>query len=251
MTAPNTGSGPIIHWKAPTTSWVTLVLRPIDDRTWASSVDLGTEDGTHQLQCMIIGAASGGKIIARTYWLVTPSMKLTETGDPEIWNQGAARNESPATAMVSYEIAPRAPNEPKGRVSSVLAGVIVFSINLVFLFGVGVGFMVHRRRKAHHDLVAMHEIHQKFVDAGLMGSDAQSPAPVEAPKIDVTEVIAAVAVVESMNATIDEAANEGPAAEIAEVAMEKPIAKTPEEGVDIRKATKEEEEKIDMNDLSF
>lgn len=242
VTAPNIGVGPIIHWKSPSTSWVTLVLRPVDERTWASRVDLGTEEGTHRLQCLIVGAGGGGKITARTYQLAMPAMKLTETGIPEVWSQGPARSEIPAaSATVPFEAEPPASGAPKGQFSSVLAGAIVFSINLAFLFGAGIGFVVHRRRKAHHDLADLHEMQQKFVEAGLM--EAPVVPAVETPKVDVTEIVAAEAVVDAMNATVETAAKD-----VAAVGPTK--NDSPEEGVDIRKST-EEEEKIDMNDLSF
>lgn len=254
VTGQNIGSSPIIHWKAPSAKWVTLVLRPIDERTWASRVELGNEDGTHQLQCMIVGS-SGGEIIARTYRMVTPEKQLTETGMPEIWSQGSAQAEVPAVAMMPAIIEAPKPVEAKTRFSAVLAGVIVFLINIVFLFGVGIGFMVHRRRKAHADVAELHEIHQKFVQAGLMESDGAAPEPVipvEPAKIDVTEIVAAVTVTESMNETVDRAEEQAAAAEpAAEEPQKEPAEEPKDNGVDIRKTSEEEEEKIDLHDLSF
>ncbi|MEN6627373.1 MAG: hypothetical protein ABFD69_14205 [Candidatus Sumerlaeia bacterium] len=256
VTAAATASGAIIHWKAPAGDWMTLALRPVGDNTWASRIELGTEDGTHQLQCMILGAETGdgdSHILARAYQLALPSFKMDETGGDEVWSHGRSPKTellkpTPLAAMAIRN--PTAPAKAKAGFSPILAAMIVFGLNLVFAFAAGLALTWHRRRKAHRETPFMHEVHGRLAEAGMIAAETCAPVPLEtAPEVekqeeaeakqDVVEDLAVGAVMESMDQAISEAKEEKP-------------VEAPDEGVEIRTAQADDlDPKLDMNDLSF
>ncbi|MCE5228865.1 hypothetical protein LLG95_04620 [bacterium] len=253
VTADNASQGPILHWKSPSGSWVTLALRPVTDRAWASRLDLGDEDGTHQLQCMFVGGTDvKEEIVSRTYQFSTADMTLAETGVPETWSHASEMEKPTLAPIISLPVQPtlaapqpEAEEKPVGS-SWVLAIMLLGFLNLMFAFAAGLAFAVHRRHKAHRDDAALLQIKQQFLAAGLLGTQPDPvPATPEAKpdtepeQIDAAEAAAEDTAIEAMNKTIEEA-------------TEEPAADSPDEGVDIRKAHEQEAEiKVDMNDLSF
>lgn len=251
VTAGSTATGAIVHWKAPSAGWSTLTLRPVSENTWASRVQIGNEDATHQLQCMILGGSTGDgdtHILARAYQLEPSSMKLAESGEPEVWSQGRPSNivlNTPPVLSAINITRPAPETKTQAGYSPILTAILVFFINLMFAFAIGLALVYHRRRKAHRETPLMHDMHAQFAEAGMIEPEtgapkAHEPEPEpEPPKQDMTEHLAVETVVESLDQAVDEAAE--PSAQ-----------KVPDEGVDIRTSPEDEPEtKLDLNNLSF